>query len=141
MAQRPFQTGAVLNLSGGESTKETIIVTVPRKKRFHTQFLGINGFGQPNQPLFYAVHVTTRSTVGIYPIAPSGIAEIDEPEFPARFFGSQEAMLYADPGPSSSSRSRARRPRAMYGYSSISVDFSWTCEQKKVSLLLDDNPQ
>lgn len=98
MAQRPFQTGAVLNLSGGESTKETIIVTVPRKKRFHTQFLGINGFGQPNQPLFYAVHVTTRSTVGIYPIAPSGIAEIDEPEFPARFFGSQEAMLYADPG-------------------------------------------
>ena len=98
MAQRPFQTGAVLNLSDGESTKETTIVTVPRKKRFHTQYLGINGFGQPNQPLFYAVHVTTRSTVGIYPIAPSGIAEIDEPEFPARFFGSQETMLYADPG-------------------------------------------
>ncbi|MDF0677426.1 MAG: hypothetical protein P0120_24275 [Nitrospira sp.] len=98
MAQRPFQTGAVVNLSEGESTKEAVIVTVPRKKRFHTQSVGINGFGQPNQSLFYAVHVTTRSRVGIYPIAPTGIAEIDEPEFPARFFGSQEAILYADPG-------------------------------------------
>lgn len=98
MAQRPFQIGAVVNLSDGESTKEAVIVTVPKKKRFHTQFLGINGFGQPNQSLFYALHVTTRSRVGIYPIAPTGIAEIDEPEFPVRFFGSQEAMLYADPG-------------------------------------------
>lgn len=98
MAQRPFQTGAVVNLSEGESTKEAVIVTVPRKKRFHTQFLGINGFGHPNQSLFYAVHVTTRSTVGIYPVAPTGMAEIDEPEFPARFFGSQQAILYADPG-------------------------------------------
>lgn len=98
MAQRPFQTGIVVNLSDGESTKETVIVTVPRKKRFHTQFLGINGFGQPNQSLFYAVRVTTRSRVGIYPIAPTGIAEIDEPEFPTRFFGSQETILYADPG-------------------------------------------
>src|SRR5574337_944144 len=98
MAQRPFQIGAVVNLSDGESTKEAVIVTVPRKKRFHTQFLGINGFGQPNQSLFYTLHVTTRSRVGIYPIAPTGIAEIDEPEFPVRFFGSQEAMLYADPG-------------------------------------------
>ena len=98
MAQRPFQTGAVVNLSDGESVKEAVIVTVPRKKRFHTQYPGINGFGHPKQPLFYAVHVTTRSRVGIYPIAPTGIAEIDEPEFPARFFGSQGAMLYADPG-------------------------------------------
>jgi hypothetical protein len=48
-------------------------------------------------PLFYAVHVTTRSVLGIYPIALTGIAEIDEPEFPTRFFGSQEATLYADP--------------------------------------------
>lgn len=98
MAQRPFQTGAVVNLSNGESTKEAVIVTVPRKKRFHTQFLGINGFGHPNQSLFYAVHVTTRSTVGIYPIAPTGMAEIDEPEFPARYFGSQVTIFYADPG-------------------------------------------
>lgn len=98
MAQRPFQTGAVVNLSDGESIKEAVIVTIPKKKRFHTQFLGINGFGQPNQPLFYAVHVTTRSSVGIYPIAPTGVSEIDEPEFPARFFGSQTTILYADPG-------------------------------------------
>ncbi|HSA87078.1 MAG TPA: hypothetical protein VLE46_12915 [Nitrospira sp.] len=98
MAQRPFQTGAVVNLSDGESIKETVLVTVPRKKRFHTQYLGINGFGHPNQSLFYAVHVTTRSRVGIYPIAPAGTAEIDEPEFPVRYFGSQVTILYADPG-------------------------------------------
>ncbi|CUS36280.1 hypothetical protein [Candidatus Nitrospira nitrificans] len=98
MAQRPFQTGAVVNLVAGESSKETVVVTVPKKKRFHTHYLGINGFGHSNQPLFYAVHVTTRSRVGIYPIAPTGVSEIDEPEFPTRFFGSQEAILYADPG-------------------------------------------
>jgi hypothetical protein len=97
MAQRPFQTGAIVNLSDGESTKEAILVTVPRKKRFHTQYLGINGFGHPNQSLFYALHVTTRSQVGIYPIAPTGISEIDEPEFPTRYFGSQGLILYADP--------------------------------------------
>ena len=98
MAQRPFQTGVAVNLSDGENTKEAVLVTVPRKKRFHTQYLGINGFGHPNRPLFYAVHVTTRSRVGIYPIAPTGIAEIDDPEFPTRFFGSQVIILYADPG-------------------------------------------
>jgi hypothetical protein len=97
MAQRPFQTGAVVNLSDGESTKEAVIATIPKKKRFHTQFLGINGFGHPNQPLFYAVHVTTRSRVAIYPVAPAGISETDEPEFPTRYFGSQGAILYADP--------------------------------------------
>lgn len=98
MAQRPFQTGAAVNMSGGEGSKEVVIYTVPTKKRFHVKFLGINGFGHPNQPLFYAVHVTTGSRIGIYPIAPSGIAEIAEPEFPARYFGSQEVILYADPG-------------------------------------------
>lgn len=98
MAQKPFQIGAVVNLSDGEGIKEAVIVTVPKKKRFHTQFVGINGFGHPNQPLFYAVHTTTRSSVGIYPIAPTGVSEIDEPEFPTRFFGSQVVILYADPG-------------------------------------------
>ena len=97
MAQKPFQTGAVVNLSDGESSKEVVVDTVPARKRFDVKFLGINGFGHPNQPLFYAVHVTTRSRIGIYPIAPTGLSEIDEPEFPVRLFGSQEAMLYADP--------------------------------------------
>lgn len=97
MAQRPFQTGTVVNLSAGESVKDIVICTVPARKRFEVTFLGINGFGHSNQPLFYAVQVTTRSVLGIYPIALAGIAEIDEPEFPTRFFGSQEAMLYADP--------------------------------------------
>jgi hypothetical protein len=98
MAQRPFQTGAAVNLSGGESSKEVVVYTVPAKKRFHVKFLGINGFGHPNQPLFYAVHVTTGSRTGIYPIALKGVAEIAEPEFPVRYFGSQEVILYVDPG-------------------------------------------
>ncbi|MDH4154700.1 MAG: hypothetical protein OEV01_13010 [Nitrospira sp.] len=97
MAQRPFQTGAVVNLDAGESVKDVVICTVPAKKRFEIKFLGINGFGHPNQPLFYAVQVTTKSVLGIYPIAPTGMSEIAEPEFPVRYFGSQEAMLYADP--------------------------------------------
>ncbi len=98
MAYRPFQTGAIVNLSGGESSKEVVISTIPARKRFHIKFLGLNGFGQPNQPLFYAIQVTTGSRLGIYPIAPSGVADIAEPEFPARYFGSQDVMLYADPG-------------------------------------------
>lgn len=97
MAQKPFQTGAVLNLSDGEDTKDIVVCTIPPRKRFDIKFLGINGFGHPNQPLFYAVHVTTQSRVGIYPIAIAGLSEIDEPEFPTRYFGSQEAVLYADP--------------------------------------------
>jgi hypothetical protein len=97
MAQRPFQTGAVVNLSAGESAKDVVVCTVPARKRFDIKFLGINGFGHPNQPLFYAVQVTTKSVLGIYPIAPTGISEIAEPEFPMRYFGSQEAILYADP--------------------------------------------
>lgn len=98
MAQRPFQTGAIVNLSSGESSKDVVICTVPANKRFHVKFLGINGFGQPNQAPFYAIQVTTGSRLGIYPIAPSGVGEIAEPEFPARHFGSQEVTLYADPG-------------------------------------------
>ncbi len=97
MAQKPFQTGTVVNLNVGESSKDVVVYTVPGRKRFDVKFLGVNGFGHLNQPLFYAVHVTTRSKVGIYPIALTGLSEIDEPEFPARFFGSQEAILYADP--------------------------------------------
>jgi hypothetical protein len=128
MAQKPFQAGAVVNLSAGESVKEIVICTVPAKKRFDVKFLGINGFGHPNRLLFYAVHVTTRSVLGIYPIAPTGIAEIDEPEFPTRFFGSQEATLYAIRSPTSSFQSRARSPRLTYGYSSASADCSLICE-------------
>ncbi|MBX3305397.1 MAG: hypothetical protein KF751_05015 [Nitrospira sp.] len=97
MAQRPFQTGAIVNLDAGESVKDVVVCAVPTKKRFEIKFLGINGFGHPNQPLFHAVHVTTKSVLGIYPIAPTGIATITESEFPARYFGSQEVMLYADP--------------------------------------------
>ncbi len=97
MAQRPFQTGTVVNLTAGESVKDVVVCTVPAKKRFEIKFLGINGFGHPNQPLYYAVQVTTKSVLGIYPIAVTGLAEIAEPEFPTRYFGSQEAVLYADP--------------------------------------------
>lgn len=77
--------------------RDVVVYTVPARKRFEIKFLGINGFGHPNQPLFHAVQVTTKSVLGIYPIAVTGVAEIAEPEFPARYFGSQEAMLYAEP--------------------------------------------
>ena len=97
MAQKPFQTGVAVNLDAGESVKDVVVCTVPARKRFEIKFLGINGFGHPNQPLFHAVQVTTKSVLGIYPIAVTGVAEIAEPEFPARYFGSQEAMLYAEP--------------------------------------------
>ena len=97
MAQRPFQTGAVVNLAAGESAKDVVVCTILARKRFEIKFLGINGFGHPNQPLFYAVQVTTKSVLGIYPIALTGSSEIAEPEFPMRYFGSQEAILYADP--------------------------------------------
>lgn len=97
MAQKPFQTGVAVNLVAGESVKDVVVCTVPARKRFEIKFLGINGFGHPNQPLFHAVQVTTKSVLGIYPIAVTGVAEIAEPEFPARYFGSQEAMLYAEP--------------------------------------------
>ena len=97
MAQKPFQTGAAVNLDAGESIKDVVVCTVPARKRFEIKFLGINGFGHPNQPLFHAMQVTTKSVLGIYPIAVTGIAEIAEPEFPARYFGSQEVMLYAEP--------------------------------------------
>ena len=96
MAQRPFQTGAAINLSAGESVKDVVVCTVPARKRFEIKFLGINGFGHPNQPLFYAVQVTTKSLLGIYPIAPTGISEIAESQFPIRYFGSQDVTLYAD---------------------------------------------
>ena len=43
------------------------------------------------------MQVTTKSVLGVYPISLTGIAEIAEPEFPMRYFGSQEVMLYADP--------------------------------------------
>ncbi|OQW31526.1 MAG: hypothetical protein A4E19_07900 [Nitrospira sp. SG-bin1] len=97
MAQRPFQTGAVINLNAGEDVKDLVVYTVPARKRFEVKFLGINGFGHPNQPLFYAVQVTTKSLLGIYPIALTGTSEIADPQFPTRYFGSQEAILYADP--------------------------------------------
>jgi hypothetical protein len=50
MAQRPFQTGAVVNLIDGENVWDVIACTVPAKKRFEIKFLGINRFGHPNQP-------------------------------------------------------------------------------------------
>ncbi len=76
--------------------RDVVVYTVPARKRFEIKFLGINGFGHPNQPLFYAVQVTTKSLRGIYPIAPAGMAEIADPEFPMRYFRSQETMLHAD---------------------------------------------
>ncbi len=96
MAQRPFQAGVAVNLDVGESVKDVVVCTVPPQKTIRDQIRRHQWFGHSNQPLFYAVQVTTKSLLGIYPIAPAGMAEIAEPEFPMRYFGSQEIMLYAD---------------------------------------------
>ena len=68
MAQRPFQTGAAINLSAGESVKDVVVCTVPARKRFEIKFLGINGFGHPNQPLFYAVQVIYNRNSRVIPL-------------------------------------------------------------------------
>ncbi len=98
MAKEPYQMGGVVNLVEGEKHKDVSILTIPAKKRFDIKFVGINGFGQPNQPLFFSLQVWTKSRQGLYPIAPTGNSEVGDPEYPKRFFGSQEVKLYADPG-------------------------------------------
>jgi hypothetical protein len=98
MAKNPYQMGGVVNLVEGESVKDVSILTLPARKGFEIKFVGINGFGQPNQPLFFALRVSTQSRTGNYPIALTGNSEIADPEFPKRFFGSQQVELYADPG-------------------------------------------
>ena len=85
-----------MNLIEGERDKDATIFTVPDNKRFVIEFTGINAFGQPNQPLFYPHQITTKQSLGNYPLAMIGNAGFHDPEFQERFFSSQLMKLYAD---------------------------------------------
>ena len=97
MRGRPFHTGGVINLANGEETKEIQLPKIPKDRVFLVEFVGINGFVQQNQSLFVSLEVYTGAAPGIYPIAITGISTISDPAFPARRFGSQRVLVYADP--------------------------------------------
>jgi hypothetical protein len=92
-----FSSGGVINLENGESIKDFRLSGLPKDKLFIIEFVGINAFAQPDQVLFIALQVSTNSAQGIYPIVPSGSSSYSDPTFPARIFGSQQVLLYADP--------------------------------------------
>ena len=60
------------------------------------EFVGVNGLLQQNQTLLIALEVYTNAVPGIYPIVTAGTSTISDPTFPARRFGSQRILLYAD---------------------------------------------
>ena len=92
-----FSAGGVINLDDGESIKDFHLPVLPSDKLFIIEFVGINAFAQPGQILFIALQVHTNSLQGIYPIVPSGTSPFSDPSYPARIFGSQQVLLYADP--------------------------------------------
>ena len=97
MAEKPYQRGRIVNLAEGQENGEGTVLTVPANKRFDINFIGINAFGHPNQPLSFFLHVFTNNQIGIYPIALTGNSETGDPTYPQRFFGSQLVALYAAP--------------------------------------------
>jgi hypothetical protein len=97
MEGSPFHTVGVANLVNTETLTE-IKLRTPLDKLFIVEFVGINGFVQPDQHLFVSLQVKTNTVPGIYPIVLLGVSTIAEPKFPARRFGSQQVLLYSDPG-------------------------------------------
>jgi hypothetical protein len=102
MEGSPFHTVGVANLVNTETLTE-IKLRTPLDKLFIVEFVGINGFVQPDQHLFVSLQVGA----GIYPIVllgvltnavPIGGSTKADPTFPVRRFGSQQLLLYADPG-------------------------------------------
>lgn len=96
MDGKPFQTGGVINLANGEETKEIQLPNIAKNRLFIVEFVGVNGFVQQNQSLFVSLEVYTNSVPGIYPIVTNGTSTISDPALPARRFGSQQVLLYAD---------------------------------------------
>ena len=96
---QPFQTGVVVNLRDGEDGQQPMLVTVPAKKCLVIECIGINAFAQPGQSFCIALEVTTSGHAGTYPypIVLLGSSTIEDPEWPARSFGSQLVRLYAAP--------------------------------------------
>ena len=97
MRGKPFHTGGVINLADGEGTKDIQLLKIPKDRLFVVEFVGVNGFLQQDQTLFVALEVHTNSLPGTYPIVTNGTSTISDPSFPARRFGSQQILLYADP--------------------------------------------
>ena len=97
MSGKPFHIGGVINLANGEETKDIRLPKIPKDKLFVVEFVGVNGFVQQNQTLFVSLEVYTNSSAGIYPIVTTGTSTISDPAFPARRFGGQRVLLYADP--------------------------------------------
>jgi hypothetical protein len=94
---KPFQTGGVINLANGEETKEIQLPRIAKNRLLVVEFVGVNGFVQQNQSLFVSLEVYTNSVPRIYPIVANGTSTISDPALPARRFGSQQVLLYADP--------------------------------------------
>ena len=97
MRGKPFQVGEVINFANGEETKDIQLPKIAKDRLFVVEFVGINGFVQQNQTLFVSLEVYTNFVPGIYPIVTSGTSTISDPAFPARRFGGQRVLLYADP--------------------------------------------
>ena len=97
MHGKPFHTGGVINLGNGDETKDIQLPKIAKDRLFVVEFVGVNGFLQQNQTLFVALEVHTNSLPGIYPIVTNGTSTISDPSLPARRFGSQQILLYADP--------------------------------------------
>jgi hypothetical protein len=83
-------------MQAGKRTK-TFSCRIAKDRLFVVEFVGVNGFVQQNQTLFVSLEVYTNSVPGIYPITTTGTSTISDPGFPARRFGSQRVLLYADP--------------------------------------------
>lgn len=116
---KPFQTGGVINLSNGEETKEIQLPEIAKNRLFVVEFVRLNGFVQQNQTLFVSFEVYTNSVPRIYPIVTTGTSIISDPALPARRFGSQQVLLYAD----SDSQIIVTAAR---DNGNAEVEFSWT---------------
>jgi hypothetical protein len=56
MEGSPFHTLGVANLANNETLKEIKLPKAPQNKLFVVEFVGINGFVQPNQHLFVSLN-------------------------------------------------------------------------------------
>jgi hypothetical protein len=70
---------------------------IVKDRLFVVEFVRVNGFVQQNQTLFVSLEVHTNSVPGIYPIVTTGTSTLSDLAFPARRFGGQQVLLYADP--------------------------------------------
>jgi hypothetical protein len=97
MSGKPFHVGGVINLANGEETRDIRLPRIAKDRLFVVEFVGVNGFVQQNQTLFVSLEVYTNSSPGIYPVVTTGTSTVSDPSFPARRFGGQRVLLYADP--------------------------------------------